>query len=199
MLLFSVTHFSSGLPNEGCQPLPPPRPPSPLQFRLLTCREIETCLRSHGREGSRPQPLLQGPQTIAPRFESLSSDTQPPSLPPENRHPSNVQLPHGHAEKTVAPSHATQRGASCVLDPCSVSPSLHTCPVRPAVGSRDTELGPHGGTDPDSVTIPYPPQGPCLNPPLTHAQGCKPLLLPSPPHLSGPNVAETAPRDGVAV
>lgn len=63
----------------------------------------------------------------------MSSDTQPPSLPPENRHPSNVQLPHGHAEKTVTLPPMPPRGASCVLDPCSVSPSLHTCPVRPAV------------------------------------------------------------------
>lgn len=63
----------------------------------------------------------------------MSSYTQPPSLPPENRHPSNVQLPHGQAEKTVTLPPMPPRGASCVLDPRSVSPSLHTCPVRPAV------------------------------------------------------------------
>lgn len=134
----------------------------------------------------------------------LTSDTQPPSLAPENRHPSNVQLPHSQAEKTVIPPPMPPRGVSRVLDPpCQPLCCSSTDPLSPHLpgeasrGSRDTELGPLGVTDQDSHS-PFPAtllRVPVSQPSPHTPPGLEPSLLPSPPHLSGSKRLRQPPGD----
>lgn len=132
----------------------------------------------------------------------LTSDAQPPSLAPENRHPSNVQLPHSQAEKTLIPPPMPPRGVSCVLDPqcqpfCCSSPDLLSphLPGEACRGSRDTELGPHGVTDQDSFTTPcHPPQGPCLSTLPSHTPRAGTSSPPQPTTPVRTQAAKTAPR-----
>lgn len=138
----------------------------------------------------------------------LTSDAQPPSLAPENRHPSNVQLPHSQAEKTLIPLPCHPGGSPVSWIP-SVSPSavlpltssLHTCPVKPAVALETRSwvlmVSLTRTHSPLPATLPRVP----VSQPSPHTPpGLEPPLLPSPPHLSGPKRLRQPPGDeGAAI